>query len=103
VTLINKSDPPRILPGEELAVFKDMAEGLVQFHLPHLAGVLGDGDLHFEWRWKYLGFDSGQLRHNKLSATFWIIPYWSIVVPLTALSAWLLVIKPRKPAKKVEP
>ena len=26
------------------------------------------------------------------------VPYWSIVAPLTLLSAWLLVSKPRKPA-----
>ena len=30
----------------------------------------------------------------------WIIPYWSIILPLTLLSAWLLLSKPRvkKPA-----
>jgi hypothetical protein len=27
---------------------------------------------------------------------YWIIPYWSIVIPLTLLSAWLLLSKPRK-------
>lgn len=26
----------------------------------------------------------------------WIIPYWSIVVPLTLLSGWLLLSKPRQ-------
>jgi hypothetical protein len=28
----------------------------------------------------------------------WIVPYWSIVIPLTAISSWLLLSKPR-PAK----
>ncbi|WP_397569085.1 hypothetical protein [Schlesneria sp. T3-172] len=31
------------------------------------------------------------------------IPYWSIVVPLILLSAWLLLSKPRKPAATVNP
>lgn len=26
----------------------------------------------------------------------WIIPYWSLVLPLTLLSAWLILVKPRK-------
>jgi hypothetical protein len=30
--------------------------------------------------------------------TLWFVPYWSIVIPLTLLSAWLLLSKP-KPAK----
>ena len=27
--------------------------------------------------------------------TMWAVPYWSIVVPLTLLAAWLLLSKPR--------
>ena len=29
-------------------------------------------------------------------ATIWIIPYWSLVIPLTLLSAWLILGKPRR-------
>ena len=31
----------------------------------------------------------------------WYVPYWFIVLPLTLLSAWLLLIKPR-PAKSAK-
>ena len=33
--------------------------------------------------------------------TFIVVPYWSIVLPLTSLSAWLLLSKPR-PTKRAE-
>ena len=42
------------------------------------------------WMWK------GQLG---VRAQFIRIPYWSIVIPLTLLSAWLLLSKPRQPIK----
>ena len=29
-------------------------------------------------------------------STIWIFPYWSLVLPLTLLSAWLILMKPRK-------
>lgn len=31
-----------------------------------------------------------------IGAKFTLIPYWSIVIPLTLLSAWLLISNPRK-------
>jgi hypothetical protein len=27
----------------------------------------------------------------------WLIPYWSVVIPLTLIALWLLLSKPRKP------
>jgi hypothetical protein len=39
-----------------------------------------------------------------LESETWQIPYWSIVIPLTLISAWCLLTKPRtKPATKPEP
>jgi len=32
----------------------------------------------------------------------WTFPYWSIVIPLTLLSAWLLLSKPRQPKQVPE-
>jgi len=52
-----------------------------------------------KWYWQFMGFGSGT--GNAHIYLFWTIPYWSIVVPLTLLSAWLLLSKPR--AKKIEP
>jgi hypothetical protein len=31
----------------------------------------------------------------------WLVPYWSIVVPLTAVSAWLLLSEPRTKSRQV--
>jgi hypothetical protein len=52
------------------------------------------------WRWHYLGFEfvEATLRGQLIvvSSVKWIIPYWSIVLPLTLLSAWLILEKTRK-------
>jgi hypothetical protein len=32
----------------------------------------------------------------------WLIPYWSIVIPLTLLSAWLLLSKAARPKSSIE-
>ena len=52
-----------------------------------------------ECRWRFFGFGSanfpiGQPKH--LRSVLWFTPYWSIVIPLTMLSAYLLFTKPRK-------
>lgn len=50
-----------------------------------------------EWRWDWAGFHVGVSRWNRMN---WqiescMIPYWSIVIPLTLISAWLLLSRPR--------
>jgi hypothetical protein len=52
-----------------------------------------------DWRWKWLGFDFGQSQASQpipLQMTFLTIPYWSLVLPPTLLSAYLILWKPRK-------
>ena len=59
-----------------------------------------------EWRWQFLGFGFGksvdgttQVANQSVQivpSTIAVIPYWSIVVPLTLISLWLLLTKPRK-------
>ena len=52
-----------------------------------------------EWKWELGGFEfvleaigeSGD--RNKRES--WAIPYWSLVLPLTLLSAWLILVKAR--------
>ncbi len=34
--------------------------------------------------------------HGGPDIRFWVVPYWSLVLPLTLLSAWLILAKPRK-------
>ncbi len=51
-----------------------------------------------EWRWKALGFDFGQGHHAfQAPFGFWIIPYWSIAIPLTLISVWLVGSKATVP------
>ena len=62
---------------------------------PNLFGL--HSDPYFFWSWS--GFVLA-LSQNKL---VWTIPYWSIVIPLTALSAVLLLTKPRQSTPKKTP
>lgn len=63
-----------------------------------------------EVKWTFLGFGRGRYRSESLdllrtsnpllpfesiTQSVWTIPYWSIVVPLTALSSWLFLSKSR--------
>lgn len=55
-----------------------------------------------DWRWELYGIDLGRFHdqtHSTSRVSWWLVPYWSIVIPLTLLSASLLLSKPR-PAKK---
>lgn len=54
--------------------------------------------LDVEWRSDWLGFHFGAGKNTAGTIRrieFWIIPYWSVTVPLTLLSAYLLVVKNR--------
>lgn len=55
-------------------------------------------DVRWKWRWQCCGFEFGRFIPNgpPWIEEIWIIPYWSLVIPLTALSAFLLLSKPRK-------
>ena len=53
-----------------------------------------DSDLDF--RFAGFAFVSALATWNDIRSSIWIIPYWSIVLPLTLLSAWLLLSPPRK-------
>lgn len=63
-----------------------------------------------EWNWMFLGFGQGtyksedldlykqsnpDLPFEGLTQSIRVIPYWSVVLPLTLLSTWLLLSKPR--------
>ena len=60
-----------------------------------------------EWTWRRFGFAIGertiQYGPSPLKKVLAVaFPYWSIVIPPTFLSAWLLLSKPR-PAKQTAP
>ena len=52
----------------------------------------------YTWRWKAMGFDFARLcsRNGSVNITYWTIPYWSLVIPLTFVSAFLLLSRPRQ-------
>lgn len=51
------------------------------------------GEVLFHWEW--MGFAKGEC--STMFVRLWTVPYWSIVIPLTLLSAYLLLIKPPIP------
>ena len=65
-----------------------------------------DGVVHWHWHWQCSGFDFGAASFESLSQVpgnanwmrrveIWQAPYWSITIPLTLMSLWLLLSKPR--------
>jgi hypothetical protein len=54
--------------------------------------------LSVEWRWKCCGFDFGAAMDapSNVRFEFAVVPYWSLVLLLSLLSAYLIVWKPRK-------
>lgn len=55
-----------------------------------------------KWRWHWGGFGVREFSSQQANLEICVIPYWSFVIPLTLLSAWLLLSKPR-PAKVTTP
>lgn len=43
------------------------------------------------WRWDWAGFHLSDGRKYGRELRMCLLPYWSVVLPLTALSAWLLL------------
>ena len=56
-----------------------------------------------EWRTDWAGFhlSSGVHRTGKIAVRLLSIPYWSVAIPLMALSAWFLLSKQRQ-AKRIK-
>lgn len=52
--------------------------------------------VEWEWRWQCSGFEFGNFipMGVEIHEAICIIPYWSLILPLTVLSAWLLLAKP---------
>ncbi len=52
-----------------------------------------------EWKATWLGFEISYAKINLTIESWWCsVPYWSVVVPLPALSAFLLLKKPKTSA-----
>jgi hypothetical protein len=62
-----------------------------------------DSYLESRWRYKWVGVEWGfyEVKEFKLYGLpknlYWCrVPYWSLILPMTLLSAWLILAKPRK-------
>lgn len=81
-----------------------VAHRLISF--PKLSGYaivpLGDApDEYTKWLWRGLGFGIGKIAFaSGDNFSFWRVPYWSTVAPLTLLSACLLLSKPKQKPDK---
>ncbi len=53
-----------------------------------------------EWRRDWAGFHFGVSREGNRRDEDCMIPYWSIVIPLTLISYWLLLPKPRRSSQQ---
>ena len=49
-----------------------------------------------EWNFNAAGLAVGNMKQGAIAVSIWTIPYWSLVTPLTLLSAYLIHWKPRK-------
>lgn len=59
-----------------------------------------DSSESWTWHWRWYGFTNGQFRFSgpyEFQLARWTIPYWSIVIPLTLLSVYLLLSKSKQP------
>jgi hypothetical protein len=55
-------------------------------------------DARLTWHYRIWGFGCAEYLESRANGSrliFWQIPYWSIVIPLTVLSAFLLLKKPK--------
>ena len=58
--------------------------------------------VYTDWVWNWAGFEfcGGKSKYEpNFPATIGAIPYWFLVLPLTAMSAWFLLSKPRAKIK----
>jgi hypothetical protein len=49
-----------------------------------------------KWQWRGLGFAHGSHQAWETTNTVTLIPYWFLAIPLTLLSAYLILWKPRQ-------
>ncbi|WP_010586453.1 hypothetical protein [Schlesneria paludicola] len=54
-----------------------------------------------QWGWHLFGMGSCQWKRVDAEMNGFAIPYWLFVVPLTLLSAWLLLSKPKLPVRSL--
>jgi hypothetical protein len=90
VTLIERTTPDSILPNWHWSQSEVPDEWCLDAFLQSVTA---------DWKWREFHFRSGIIRLQGGPNEFWylIMPYWSLTLPVTLLSAWLLLSKPPQP------
>ena len=88
---ISRESPPEAETGEFTPVASPLWQSEPSSNIPPLF----ENDA-FDWKWKFCGFGFGIAESPLGQEVLSVAPYWSIVIPLTLLSAYLLLSKPRK-------
>ena len=77
-------------------LFLENAEAVAE----HLLGTILNHENKIEWKHRFLGFEIGEYRQagalGTIEVTIWKLSYWSLITPLTLISAFLLLSKHRK-------
>ena len=78
----------------------DRFPGFYESYVPLHSNNDPFGGNHPERDWHAFGFRFAESPSDTLAFRVWMVPYWSIVLPLTLLSAWLLLTKSRSSTLK---
>jgi hypothetical protein len=78
-------------------------EQMKEFDVPFVIAVAFPQSLDLRgWKLKssFYGFEFFERHRHELTDRVQIIPYWSLTIPLTVISFWLLLSKPNKSTQK---
>lgn len=94
---LNESNLSKEIHGIVPEIVGEAVEGLAEY----LSATILSGDPPFQWKYRYFGLEVGQYRleaSSPIQVTIRKLSYWIFITPLTLLSAYLLLSKPRAKA-----
>ncbi len=86
-------------------LFDEYASSVAEY----LFGAILSNEDQFQWKYRFLGFEIGETQHDgsmgAVRVTIWKLSYSWLVIPLTLISCWLFLSKPRRSESKspIEP
>jgi hypothetical protein len=110
--LINvSSDDQSVICEKQGIEFRELTWEFLEWNGGQPIVTNHDGGYQIHWLWKWHGFGVADgiayadIPPSFSPATIWLFPYWSFIIPLSLISFWLLLSKPRKstPMKTIEP
>jgi hypothetical protein len=76
----------------------DFPVTLHSYHVKHYfaCSPIIEDTLVWHWKWGGFGYGASNTHLRGMSAHVWIIPFWSVIIPLTVFATFLLLYRPRK-------